>query len=408
MTDRKNRIQYVDMARGMAIHMIVMSHVLRRGVLADYLATCAISVFIILSGIVSEIRQREKGTETGQKIMTGSRCRRLSSGWMGYTWRRFYVPYLAAGIVSILVYRMLGSFAAQQIGISLQVTSLWDNLKALIYANAKDGSMKWNESLWYIPCHIAILLMARLADWLYEKWIYGKHFCGTGFDGKRHAGRRQRSRILFILALVMAGGFLSQQPGIRLPFQAETAVLLLAFYEFGRAAADTPLFRRDEPAGRKWQGAAAGGLISAGLLWSAVAGQISIRMDQYPEYVPAILMMACSGTGWILAARALFGPGRAEDTTSAARAVRAYLDLSGRHSLWILMWNKFPVLVFQAILPLVPGWSIRNLYMENDSAAGLLVSLPIAAICTALCLIWLHLYENLRLRLRNQNRPADA
>jgi len=418
MTDQKTRIQYIDMARGMAIHMIVMSHVLRRGVLTDYLATCGITVFIILSGAVSKTGRHTEGAAkrdieqnyglTGKVDEGGvrqkSRSGSIMAGWPGYILKRLYIPYLTAGIISILIYRLMGSFAAEQIGISLKETSLQDNLLALVYANAKDGSMKWNESLWYIPCHIAVLCLARLAGRLDSR--QGRKNPGLRSNDPIAAGRFILSLLLIPLPM-LTGRFLSWHLKLRLPFQTETAVLLLAFYEYGRVLADTPLLRQDTPVGKRHL-AASGLLIGMGLLWSGHCGQISIRMDQYPKFAPAMLMMLCSGPGWILAARAFMAPvgslhsGISVQGISTCRSLRScmhqlrelflrYMTLCGRQSLWILMWNKFPVLLFQTVPPLLLGKSVQSLYMENDSAEGLLVSVPIAVICILLCLLWQHI-----------------
>ena len=194
---------YVDVARAMAITMIVMAHVLRTGVVSDYLGSTGVTMFFFLSGYVYRWKEDRRAY------------------WLGRI-RRLVIPYLAVATVSILIYHAAGRFAAAQIGTDIGSTDILPNLAAMLCANSKDHSMKWNETLWFVPCFLAVLIMANLL----ERWIV---WCGKkGFDLSAAI-----VRLAAIGTSLCLHYFLTQRNDLRLPWQWETAFAMLPIFEAG-------------------------------------------------------------------------------------------------------------------------------------------------------------------------------
>lgn len=429
---------YVDVARAMAITMIVMAHVLRTGVVADYLGSTGVTMFFFLSGYVYRWKEDRRAY------------------WLGRI-RRLVIPYLAVATVSILIYHAAGRFAAAQICTDIGTTDILPNLAAMLYANSKDHSMKWNETLWFVPCFLAVLIMANLL----ERWIVwrGKKGCDLSAEIVRLAA---------IGTSLCLHYFLTQRNDLRLPWQWETAFAMLPTFEAGILAHtaisvhDAQAYTNDIKLGkcgdfrpiRLTTGTALGiALLSIALeiILTPINGQISIRGDIYTHYALSFLILALGVAGYILLAygivrvialcatktnilaptRALLhvkpqaitsrqgdmssddftDPGSAsfahpEDIRrkeSAGSQISAagdnrFLCLAsyvGRHSFDIMLWNKFPVLIFQTLLPVVIH-GFDDLYEAQDNLRGVLISIPLTLVCIALCLLWTAFYQHIK------------
>ena len=54
MTDKTSvRIAYIDIAKCVGIYLIVMGHMLRRGIILSYLVTAGVPLFFFLSGLIT-------------------------------------------------------------------------------------------------------------------------------------------------------------------------------------------------------------------------------------------------------------------------------------------------------------------------------------------------------------------
>lgn len=317
--------------------------------------------------------------------------------------------------------------------------------------------MKWNETLWFVPCFLAVLIMANLL----ERWIVwrGKKGCDLSAEIVRLAA---------IGTSLCLHYFLTQRNDLRLPWQWETAFAMLPTFEAGILAHtaisvhDAQAYTNDIKLGkcgdfrpiRLTTGTALGiALLSIALeiILTPINGQISIRGDIYTHYALSFLILALGVAGYILLAygivrvialcatktnilaptRALLhvkpqaitsrqgdmssddftDPGSAsfahpEDIRrkeSAGSQISAagdnrFLCLAsyvGRHSFDIMLWNKFPVLIFQTLLPVVIH-GFDDLYEAQDNLRGVLISIPLTLVCIALCLLWTAFYQHIK------------
>lgn len=195
----ENRIHSWDMARAAAMLLVVWGHALSGdGTAARAVYAFHVPALFLLSGLV---------------------FRRGAAGFIPFLVkkaRRILAPYALFGLVSILIYALLGKMAAD----SLSVTDgagdygILPNLLGLLYGSNKTGYMKWNLPLWFLPC----LFVMELLQYGVETLCRGKTAARWAF-----------------LPVFVAISWLF--PWDRLPFGLETALNLYPFFLLGRCCA---------------------------------------------------------------------------------------------------------------------------------------------------------------------------
>lgn len=339
----RHQMQWINVVKALAAWMVVTSHLLRQGEAADFLAAFSVAVFLTLAGF----------TLHPHKDLRAFILRLV---------RRIVVPYLAAGLVSIMVYRILGSYAARSLGAAQIHTTLAEDLLHLVYASSVGGRMKWNESLWFLPCYVLMILMAE---------------CIT---------RLARLHYLVPLAVYAAGGLVGYHmiaAGIMgLPWHLETALFVLPLCGVGQ------------------------------YMRMGMAGMLARRVSWYAALIGLVLfcngvqifpMVEAGAAGGSLSLRAVHLAGAAETywfllfvSTGAIYLIwygvrrcrlTPWLPVAGTRSLDILLWNKFPVLFLQVVVPVVvPGFD--TLFIGRTDVAAAAVSMLLAIPCIAACLVW--------------------
>ena len=364
------RMVWVDVGRGIAILMIVASHLIRTGPVTDYLGSAAVALFFYLSGYVCDPQQC---------VRPGSRA-----AYWRKRFRRIYLPYVGVGIFSILIYAAGGRFAARRLGVTAKETGILQNLGYLLYANSKGGRMKWNETLWFLPCFMVVLLLAALIEEILG--VYRVYDGGTQ--------RQTRERIFLTVDSVLLGYLFSQVLRLELPWHAETAFTMVLFYEAGilwRAA--------ERPAWMRRRGALAAVflvLFAASVLLTRgndvraggrLRSGISIRGDIYPHFLLSMLILALCVTAFCLMAGWMTGWEEKRGALSEPGVLSCALAFLGQRSLDIMLWNKFPVLAVQLGLGMISPHAAQWV-VENNSIPGLLLSLFLAVVCALLCVVW--------------------
>ena len=337
MTEKTTaRIAYIDIAKCIGIYLIVLGHMLRRGVILSYLVTASVPLFFFLSGVTYHYSDR--------KILF---------------WKKKFisllVPYFFAGMLSIAIFCILGSFAGKKLGVTIRSTDLFPNLLGLLYANSKTQYMKWNNSLWFIPCLFCIFIPVDLLD---------------TFINKCHITHTLFVRIVGIIFVSILGQLFIHS-SITLPWQMETAFNMFFFTECGvifqKQFLPHALFSGQTTKQKSFLLLSIALFIS-GVFISMQNGKVSVRTDEYFIY-PLFILSAFSYIGGTLLLCTYIGHARISEFT-------------GRHTLPILMWNKFPILVFQTMIPIVSP----VLKMTDTIQAFLIAILP-SFITLFLCLI---------------------
>lgn len=347
------RILWMDISKAAAAWMVVTAHLLRQGVFTDYLAAVAVAMFYMLAGATLHVH-------------TDWRT------WLRRLAQRIVLPYLAVGLISIVIYRILGSYAAASLGTSVAETTLPEDLWHLLYGSSVHGWMKWNESLWFLPSYCVMILMA---------------------EGIEHVALRRKVLMPILYVAGGVAGYLLITVGTTgLPWHLETALLVLPLCGYGRYLRLYQIRKRKNA----WETALVGLVLLyvgfrmySGLL-DAAGGSFSLRSPQLADPIRTYVFLICTCVGiftlvWYVT--------RGID-------VNAWVVYPGQNSLDIVLWNKFPVLALQVLLPLViPG--VSNLYIGGTDPRALIIAALLAIPCIALCLVWATIYQRAFVLLRH-------
>lgn len=342
------RIAWIDIAKAMAAWMVVTSHLLRQGMLTDYLAAISVSIFYVLAGV----------TIHAHTDLRAFLVRLL---------RRIVLPYLAVGLISIVIYRFLGNYAAAGLGTDGVRTTLREDLWHLLYGSSVGGRMKWNESLWFLPCYCLVILLAEIIE----------------RTGRLH---RVLPAVLYTVASLIGYGMIYRGM-MGLPWHLETALLVLLLCGMGRYLARGLRMWHIHPLAIFLAGLSVfyiGIEMFAAAQERAAGGSLSLRAVHLAGAPETYCCLAGSSAGLLLILWALL----------QGRQDIPWLPAVGAHSLDIVLWNKFPVLIVQTVIPAwCPG--ITAAFVGGENTQSLLIASILAIPCIAACLVWCMIYRQL-------------
>ncbi len=368
MNKNATRMEWIDIAKGISIFMIVLGHSAGKGEDSVLLRLCmflGVGVFFFLSGITFCWKE-------GSAPWFDERPWRR---FLAELWRTLIFPYLIWALISIVIYTILGKGAAALLQSDRQHFSFWDNMVGMLYANSGSGSsggyMEWNRPLWFLPCLTMIKLIWYVL--LRIKGIFG--------------------RLVRLMAMLLSVSWLigSNLLGIylHLPWELETACSVLFCFGLGRY----------------WRGVtepgACSGRLKPGNGWlrfTACAGcgvllyllllpeqKADFRADRftYPwRTVPFLLigLVCVIGIATQLEYYAgITGEERGRQGSSAVNHIKNLLIYTGRRSMAILVTHKFVVVACRIL-------AVR-LYTSSDRTVLILMDLGIALVTVAACLI---------------------
>ena len=306
------------MLRAIAIVYVVLGHVTTLPLVENYVWSFHVPLFFFVSGILFKDKQE---------------------GFWKYLKDRFFslmVPYYSIGLVCVLIFALLGRFAAEKLAVDGYSFDILTNLGGLLYGSAKTGHLKFNLPLWFLPCLFCVTV------------IY--YFINRLTQGKP-------GRIMMAMVLFAVGGYvINYHTGIRmLPLGLETAITMTVFYGAGNLYQVRGLKDFDRPF---WIL-----LILAGAVISCFNGRVTYSADRYNNillFYPAVL---CSIIGYTALARTI-------DHSSI-------LEYLGRNTLPVFALHKLPVLFFQTVVPFTARLLKANnmIVILGVSLAGILLSL---------------------------------
>ena len=321
----KDRIAWLDIAKGISIFLVVFGHTLRGGMAQRIVYAFHVPAFFLLAGTMCKTD------------MVKSR--------ICHDFIRIMVPYYCFGILSILVFSLLGQFVATQFEMSTD-TSFMSNLWDLIRACPKGNRMKFNMPLWFLPC----LFVTKLLYYVLSKLCKEKQGC----------------ILLGSIALAAIGFVYTRLGGPSLPFNFSVALKMLLFFSLGRS------FYLILPAmeERFLVGSRAAILsvitIPVASLIAWFVPRVNYSGDTFPN-ITAFMAAAVFGSLGICFLSMWIGNCKS-------------LEYIGRNTLAILVMHKFPVLLFQTVGPL------KALLANYDSIAGVMAAALVSVLSIILCL----------------------
>lgn len=153
----KERIHWIDIARGIFILAIVLGHILSNGknMIRWWLFSFHVPAFFFLSGLCFN---------NGNQGFIDFLKKRIKS---------IVVPYVLMSLISIILFAVAGLIIPR---INEFVEDPVSNIFALMYSNSNLYSLRYNLPLWFLPCLFSTEIMAyvakMLADRLRSIWVY--------------------------------------------------------------------------------------------------------------------------------------------------------------------------------------------------------------------------------------------
>ncbi len=333
------RLYWIDFLKFVGIVAIVLGHALGDGALCTYLYGFHVPLFFFASGCAFQQTQERFGAFALRKL------------------RQLLVPYLLMSLLSILA--LYAASLVMDLPLGIRFTRPWYRYAGgILYANGKNGMLKANAPLWFLPCVFCVLLM-----------MYGVV----------HIARGRKALYAALTALSVWVGLLNGHFRIvdRWPLGFETALNMLPFALLGHAFRAAS--KKIEAASDARKAVAGGLLIAAGTAVQMGFGVSAVYM--YDRYTNLALLYVCALM--ISVGIALLGMVR---VLPRLRLI-AYV---GGHTLVILLLHKFPLLVFRYLCPGVGPQLLKGSVPLALAATAVSIALclavekPIAKICPVL------------------------
>lgn len=324
----KTRIDWVDIVKFWGILAIVLGHTLRSGSVRQYLFSFHVPLFFFVIGLFFTAPKLSFWRFTAKKA------------------KDLLVPYFFFAIISILIFSVLGTFAASALDQDVAGNSLPANFLEMLA-----GQCRANRPLWFLPsmfcCYIICFGLARIL--------------------KNQSSRIAKIAASLVIAISIAFCFINESffNVDSLFWKIDVAVFMLAFV--AAAFLMKPLFAKRLPLGVSTLLAllllAGGGAI--GLVNAPVIYLENYYGNAFLFYIGAF----CSVAGFCFLSIVL--------SQCKWQLLRRPLVYVGKRTLPILLMHKFPILFFQVIFP----WTKQPLKDDN-----FLVSLLVSIISIAACL----------------------
>lgn len=353
----KERIAWIDIAKGLCIIFVVLGHVMNPGFIRTYVYSFHMPLFFFLGGICYKHKYRFKD-------------------FIAKRAKSILIPYFAFSVISIAVF-----FVAAKIMPSVKDVlncDLKDNMLVMLYGNSKPDCMKYNSPLWFLPCYFIVVIEAFGLEHIKQK---------TNFSYFREAA---------ILANIVIAVLINVFFSLRLPFQIETSVSMLVWYELGVLAGE----KLDNLNIHRKSKNLMAAVISAGIIAGFVIGCINrrltgtslqVREDVYGNYALYYLGALAGIIAWCC--------------VSALIGKSGWLEKLGKRSIAILVLHKFPVLFFQEMFPITKK-ALENANSLQGIASGIIV--------TVISVVFVYIAGELILKLcpvllgKSKNKGSDS
>ena len=192
---KRERIHWIDIARGFFIIAIVLGHVLsnKENIIHSWLFSFHVPAFFFLSGLCFSSNKDGFIPFLKKKLRT------------------IVIPYALASLVSIVLFAIAAFIIPR---INNFVDTPIQNLFAMVYSNSNAYSMKYNLPLWFLPC----LFVTE-----------------TGAYGICWIANKSKKGVLVYLATMVASVVLTVCLKAYLQWHIETACAMMFWFVMGMA-----------------------------------------------------------------------------------------------------------------------------------------------------------------------------
>ncbi|MDR1564700.1 MAG: acyltransferase family protein [Oscillospiraceae bacterium] len=336
---QKERLAWIDIARGFGICLIVLGHVNQYcgpRIVYNYIYSFHVPLFFLISGLVFSVASPPKEFFF-KKIRT------------------LLIPFFVFAYLSMLVFYITTDGLGIDLPFRYQLYHpIWKAALNVIYGSTIQGHLFANTPLWFLPCIFALqAIYYPIEKYLIKKYNWGVY------------GHISLGVLVFLIV--------SMIPLPDMPFSMSQALHMLPFFALGRVIGCTPSLLKT--GAKRQEIPLALLLIAAGFCLSLKeAHSPSVSTNMYLYYAFDMFKAAISCTGWILLLR--HWKNRNE----------AFIYL-GKNTTGILCLHKLPILFLQA-WPLTvtifkpPFWEAAS---TAEAVLTTLITLIAAALCILLC-----------------------
>ncbi len=291
----KERYDYIDIAKGIGILMVVWAHIMLTGWTHRFIYAFHMPLFFLLSGMLFK---KEKYSSFGKFI--------------AHRAKRLFIPYI---IYSVLTWILWATFRCLRHD---EVDSYVMPLLQTVIAQGSGAYIVHNSALWFIPClflvEILYFFICQLGKWWSALTCFG---CA-----------------LLSFAL---GAFYGADYWFMLPWNADAALIALPFYCVGNLVSkEVGLDKMASSfAGNKGVSVFIWLILGTILYWSAMSySECSMGSSSYNCLPWVFLVRAFIGCAWLVGLALLINMVRPHDRLTAS--LIKYLKWAGVKSLDIM------------------------------------------------------------------------
>lgn len=332
-TDRK---AWIDIARAVGIFAIVYGHLVQgESVISQFFGSFRVAIFFSVMGLT--FRYKDGFVSFVKKRAT-----------------RILIPYFFFAFISIIIFSMASWFFPTIV--AGQETGILPNIIGALYANVRAGNMKWNIPLWFLPCSFITSVIIYSAE---------------GIITKLSDNNRLLHRIVllgFFLCVTLLSYYYSFKP--KCPFGLEVAVFMCFFMEFGIV-----LNSLCSHISARICGLIGFCLFLMGFYFSTRNGSVSVVSLNFGEDIFMYYFVALVTIMGIVFLSIWFC------SLNGMRNIKNALCYCGIHTLAILCMHKFPILVFQYIIPYTKDLLRMPASSFTKNAVGFGISFVVIVLC---------------------------
>lgn len=328
----EKRIEWIDIAKGIGILTIVLGHTLKgTGQILRYIYIYNIPLFFLLSGMT--FKRKDIKVFYFNKV------------------KRILVPYIVFAIISIGIFFFFGEMAKDISTDGYTTSKILPNLLGALFANSRAGYMKWNTPLWFLPCLFATFFIVERFETIInkkkEKFIY---------------------RLIFIfLCMILEGIYSSLFHNIYLPFQFETAILAAGYMEIGIILKNINIYQKC-----KQSPILVGIIVVSGFC-------LGICISNYNRFCDVRKMMFGRSYLLYIISTLVVLPVILWISMIVHSSVLMYL---GKHTIPVLTMHKFPIIIFQVVIPFT-----REILNRSDTFMGVSFGVFITVLIIVMCIL---------------------
>jgi len=323
--EKRKRLYHIDIARAIGILVIVFGHTVQGGPVNQWCYSFNVPLFFFLTGYVFN-------------------CSGNIFGSIGKRALRLLVPYLFFSALSYGILLVVGKFLSEDFLARQDIGSIWQELLKILC-----GYCEANSPLWFLPASFAASIIMLLLSKAVGKICRGNKLA-------------EISVFVFVMALCVLWMYLNLNVfGIyQWPFKLEGVLHLLFWVIGGKLFSNTEKLFDRVP---KWVTGVVGvALLSGGVVLSQINTPVKYLGEVYGNIPLYYTAAALNILAVILISRVI-----------PCNKALTYL---GMHTLAVLLMHKFPIIVFQDIIPFT-----KKYLSENSVIVGILVSVISIGLC---------------------------